>query len=771
MCQHHGLTRRDLLRTSLAGAAIGTAGGLGVLDRVAARFALPAPQPGARSFTAQAGEPLHFHGVVVTPEGTPLGGWVDVDIWRDGHYHVKFHMHSSSIFGDFDFNVRAYLNAPGFPTMAFLHSGHVSGVDDADHEEDGANPLIPIYWAQLQSGANYQVHKDYSWGGIVGGITELVSDILDLGAGIVGGALGAIIGATREAIGWLDTTLGAGGTLGVIGGVAVFAIGAVAGLPVGAALIVGTIAGVATGAIVEAIVDSRPLNDTEIALARQVFGDSLPYGDVILTDMAGLSGRAFTAPGVDGKTYINLGDRYGDPLGPTNSYPMRGQLLIHELVHAWQIAHSSFLPGFMCSALVTQANAFGDSVYAYDGFGPAWPEFNIEQQASIVDDWFAATGKSAGYQPLDQGSPYYRYIWWDLLGRNPPPTAPGTLRATSGLAVSQWPGHLDVFYPTPDGSVGSVWWDQASAWSSPFTVSGPAATTTAPIAATTRVSGQLDLFWVMPDGSVGATWWNAPSSWATPYAVAPPGSVAGASLAATCRVATHMDVFWVTPDGAVGATWWDAAATWAAPYTIAPAGSAAGAVSAISRWPTHMDVFWVMPDGSVGSNWWNEASGWAAPYAIAPPGSAQPTGTAVIARVPDHVDVFWVTPDGAVGANWWNVASGWATPYAIAGPGSAAGAISAVARVPEHMDVFWVMPDGAIGHTWFDDASAWATPFTIAPAGSADPLSPLTAVNQTPLHLDVFWTSPDGAIATTWWDASSTWATPFTVTPAGTATT
>ncbi|MDT0488871.1 hypothetical protein, partial [Streptomyces doebereineriae] len=70
-----------------------------------------------------------FHGVVTTPSGTPLGGWVDVDVSDNGDYHVKFHMHSSSILGDFDFNLRAYLTAPGFPTMAFIKSGHVSGVD------------------------------------------------------------------------------------------------------------------------------------------------------------------------------------------------------------------------------------------------------------------------------------------------------------------------------------------------------------------------------------------------------------------------------------------------------------------------------------------------------------------------------------------------------------------------------------------------------------------------------------------------------------------
>jgi len=87
-----------------------------------------------------------FHGIVTTPAGTPLGGWVDVEVSDNGDYHVKFHMHSSSVLGNFDFNLRAYLTAPGFPMMAFIKSGHVSGVDSWDHEERGHSPLLALYW-------------------------------------------------------------------------------------------------------------------------------------------------------------------------------------------------------------------------------------------------------------------------------------------------------------------------------------------------------------------------------------------------------------------------------------------------------------------------------------------------------------------------------------------------------------------------------------------------------------------------------------------------
>jgi hypothetical protein len=99
-------------------------------------------------------------------------------------------------------------------------------------------------------------------------------------------------------------------------------------------------------------------------------------------------------PGVDGKIYVNLGDAYGDPVNYTKdgAYPATGQLLVHELTHAWQIYHASFLPGFVCDGIVNQANYnVGQSVYTYGPPGPAWGDFNLEAQGAIVDQWFGGT--------------------------------------------------------------------------------------------------------------------------------------------------------------------------------------------------------------------------------------------------------------------------------------------------------------------------------------------------------------------------------------------
>jgi hypothetical protein len=355
-----------------------------------------------------------FHQDIVTPEGTPLGGWVDLQVQSNGNYQIMFHMHSSSIAGNFDFDLRAYLNVPNGPTFFFHHSGHVSGVDDANYPESGTNPLIAMYWSEIQSSGDFTVAKDYQWGGIVGTLDRLANDLvslhlLDFGAGVVGTALGAVIAVTQEAIDWIHANLGPGGTLGVISGVVVFAAAAALGAGAGAALIFGTVAGVAAGAVSNALIDSRPIAQAEIAKASTVFGNTIPYDKVILTNLAGLGGRAFTAAGVDGNIYCNLGNAYANPLGSyPPAYPAAGQELIHELTHAWQIAHSTFLPGLMCSGIVNQANyLFGDNVYAYGPAGPPWWSFNLEQQGAIVDQWFGGG--------MDQTSPYYRYIRDNIL--------------------------------------------------------------------------------------------------------------------------------------------------------------------------------------------------------------------------------------------------------------------------------------------------------------------------------------------------------------------
>lgn len=767
------LSRRQLLRSSVAGsaAAISTAIPL-------APHALAAVKSNHRGH----GSPLHsdehltFDQVWVTPKGTPLGGDVHVELYRDGRTYVKFHAHCSSIFGSFDFTLRAYVSAPNAPAIAFLHSGHVSGVDSSDHDEWGHNPLVSFFYDTIAAQPGYSVVKDYTWAGIVGAAEQLFADLLDLGAGVIGATLGVVLAATREATDWLNTTLGPGGTLAVISGFAIFAVGALQGANLAASLIAATVEGVGIGLLTEALVDHRKLNDAELALARQVFGDTINYSKVRLTNLSGFGKRPFTVPGADGKTYVNIGPGFSDASTYTKpNYPIPGQLLIHELTHAWQIEHSDFLPGWMCHAVINQANnSFVESAYKYGGAGPAWSSFNWEQQGSIVDDWFGAQGNSQAYWPMDQESPYYDYIWTDLLNHNPAPTAPANLRASSSISVSRMPNLIDVFYPTPDGSLGTSWMN--GQWNAPFTVAGPGSAAPGAVACLGRMPFNLDIYWAGPDGSVFGVWWN--NKWNDRFTVAGAGSAMPGSVAATCQNPNHIDIFWVQPDGSVGTGWWDIGPGWGTPYTITPPGVAANGVAAVARLPGHLDVFYVTPWGEIGSTWWDASNvGWAPPFTLSPRGSALPGSgsVATACRLQNHIDVFYVGTDGSVMTTWWSPDTGWNAPFSIAPSGSSNGAVSAVSRTPTSVDVVWIAADGSVGYAGWNAATnngAWRAPFTIAPAGSAAPTSVISLLGRLPVHLDVFWVTPGGAIGSVWWDGfvnGGKWNPFFTTTGDGTA--
>lgn len=146
----------------------------------------------------------------------------------------------------------------------------------------------------------------------------------------------------------------------------------------------------------------RPLTAAEISLARTVFRDTINYGLVRITDALGLNNAPWTSntPPI---YMMNVGSNYSS-LTSTNA---RRNLFIHELTHVWQGQH---LVPFMLNSAAHQSlsvinnggnvAARGDA-YSYT-LGRPWGQYNVEQQASIVADWFVR-----GRQTSDSR---YRYI-------------------------------------------------------------------------------------------------------------------------------------------------------------------------------------------------------------------------------------------------------------------------------------------------------------------------------------------------------------------------
>lgn len=347
---------------------------------------------------------------VLTPSGTALGGTATMTLKSNGDYTAQFHMHDSGATG-YSFQINAIWSTPGGITVAASHSGSVggtftSGSRDDDHTDTGNNPLIRMHWTDIQQGRLW-VTKDYSATGVLGFVQDLAQTLLDIGAGVAGGAIGIVIGIGNE-IGQVFGNLGIGGVVGVFAGVAVFAFTG--------GLAIAVIAGVAAGAATNALIKQRQMNQAEYDFCNMVFAGQLPPADhLMITNLSGLGGRAFTMPGVDGKIYLNMGDGYDDPLDwkPNDAYSVRGQVLVHELTHAWQIHHGSFLPGFVCAGIVNQTNyQVGESVYTYGPPTYDWGTFNLEAQGAIVDQWFAGVPVVSvpNRKPADSGDPYFHYI-------------------------------------------------------------------------------------------------------------------------------------------------------------------------------------------------------------------------------------------------------------------------------------------------------------------------------------------------------------------------
>jgi hypothetical protein len=155
----------------------------------------------------------------------------------------------------------------------------------------------------------------------------------------------------------------------------------------------------------------RSLSTSEKNLAKSVFGNTINYDLVKITDTLGSGARPWTTNTPPIYT-INVGGDY--PSLTANDD--RKRLLIHELAHVWQGQH--LVPFTINSAAhqsLSAINNGGDvaSAYSYT-VGKPWGQYNVEQQASIVAHWFTPENICFQNGPCGGGmkttDSRYRYI-------------------------------------------------------------------------------------------------------------------------------------------------------------------------------------------------------------------------------------------------------------------------------------------------------------------------------------------------------------------------
>jgi len=125
----------------------------------------------------------------------------------------------------------------------------------------------------------------------------------------------------------------------------------------------------------------RALDPTEQPILASVFGASLDYSAIHLSDAVGGGGRPYTL--AMSKTYqvINIGPSAYKTPGSNPS------LLKHETTHCWQAQHHSDSGAYITNSLASQAlaKAKGGSAYCYIP-GKPFHEYGAEQIAEQVEN-------------------------------------------------------------------------------------------------------------------------------------------------------------------------------------------------------------------------------------------------------------------------------------------------------------------------------------------------------------------------------------------------
>ena len=146
---------------------------------------------------------------------------------------------------------------------------------------------------------------------------------------------------------------------------------------------------------------SRPLKESEVAFARQVFGDQVPYDKVSLSrsffPFNGKTRTPVTAASFSTFVPVRTLRSYTIFFGPDAfdqgaDSPGLGHTFIHELTHVWQGFHGVLGWEYMAQSMLAQGYAIltqGNRNRAYDYQpGVPWGSYNVEQQAYLVEHWY-----------------------------------------------------------------------------------------------------------------------------------------------------------------------------------------------------------------------------------------------------------------------------------------------------------------------------------------------------------------------------------------------
>jgi hypothetical protein len=192
----------------------------------------------------------------------------------------------------------------------------------------------------------------------------------------------------------------------------------------------------------------RLLTQAEIAIARSVFGSTLPYDRIYIStiDLGGAVTVGDMFVGVrNGKPFA--GGIYCIAWPEAFSRPVGSQqitsVLIHELTHVWQGENGVYPAAYMAQSAFAQLEFGVKDIIRKRGWhgwgthrstayklqsneiGHNWSQFNVEQQGMLIQSWFTSNSvfqglygtaiSGGGASPYDSRYPYVKDV---ILARN-----------------------------------------------------------------------------------------------------------------------------------------------------------------------------------------------------------------------------------------------------------------------------------------------------------------------------------------------------------------
>jgi len=135
---------------------------------------------------------------------------------------------------------------------------------------------------------------------------------------------------------------------------------------------------------------ARHLTNTEVQILRPIFINTLQYDSIVCKiNEAGIGGAANSITPAGVAYFSKL--IYCPDFSKTNAADQC--VFVHEIVHVWQWGHGTY-PVYSAIGLFLQTAAAYANAYPYDlAPGKKFNDFNLEQQASIVADYWALATK------------------------------------------------------------------------------------------------------------------------------------------------------------------------------------------------------------------------------------------------------------------------------------------------------------------------------------------------------------------------------------------